>query len=275
VIIPLGGFFFFQKNHFVPFNPGHLELGTALNTACLMTFWGFIGLESATTTSSMIENPTKTIPRAVVIGTIIVAVIYFFNSLSVMGVVSPATLANSQAPYAEATRIMVGGGWDVAIALIAFAACIGTLNAWVLTSGQIAAEAAKDGLFPPLFAKVNRSGSPYASLLIAYGCTLPLLALTLTPNILTQLGEVIDLSVTTFLFIYLLCSVALIRLLHKDRDEKRALYIPIALAAAGFCGWALIFVSIYKWLLCSLFVLSGLPIYLWQSKKRVAFVRSP
>lgn len=274
VVIPIAGFFFFQKSHFVPFIQASGELGSILNTACLMTFWGFIGLESATTTSAMIENPTKTIPRAVLIGTILVAVIYFINSLSVMGVVPLSSLASSQAPYADAARIMAGGGWDVVIAIIAFAACIGTLNAWVLTSGQIAAEAAKDGLFPPFFGKVNRSGSPYASLLVAYGCTLPLLALTLTPNILTQLGEVIDVSVTTFLFIYLSCSLALIQILRKEQGKKRILYILISLAASGFCVWILVFVTIYKLLLCSLFVLSGLPVYLWRRKKRAAIVRS-
>jgi APA family basic amino acid/polyamine antiporter len=259
IIIPLVGLFFLKMEYFQFVQKGAVL--PSLNTATLMTFWGFIGLETATTTAAMIENPTKTIPRAVIMGTFIVAVIYLLNSIGIMGLVPPETLTKTQAPYVEATRILFGGGWDIGIALIAFIACIGTLNAWVLTSGQIAVEAAKDGLFPSFFAKVNGSGAPYMSLLIAFGCTVPILCLTLTPNILTQLNAIIDVSVTTFVLIYLASSIAAIKILGKK---------PIVLLASGFCLWVLAFTSWQNLLLCSLFILSGVPVYLGQKRVQPA-----
>lgn len=261
IIIPLVGLFFLKTEFFYPLNPGNLNVLGSLNMATLMTFWGFIGLETATTTAAMIENPTKTIPRAVITGTLIVAAIYFLNSFGIMGLVPPETLKQTQAPYVEATQILFGNGWDIGIALIAFIACVGTLNAWVLTSGQIAVEAAKDNLFPPFFAKTNGSGAPYMSLLIAFCCTVPILCLTLTPNILTQLNVMIDLSVTTFVLIYLACTIGYIKILPK----KSYLHLAIALLAAGFCVWILLFTSWQNLLLCSGFVLSGTPIY-WGKK---------
>jgi APA family basic amino acid/polyamine antiporter len=264
IIIPIAGLFFLKFEYFQPLNPGHLPILSSLNTASLMTFWGFVGLETATTTAGIIENPTKTIPRAVITGTVIVAAIYFLNSFGVMGVVPPEILVKTQAPYVDATQILFGNGWNLAIAIVAFIACVGTLNAWVLTSGQIAVEAARDGLLPSFFAKTNKSGAPYLALLIAFSCTVPILVLTLTPNILTQLNAIIDVSVTTFVFIYLFCSLAYIKIMTKSY-----LYLGIALLASGFCIWILLFTSWQNLLLCSLFVLTGVPVYLWQQRKRL------
>ncbi len=266
-VIPLVGFFFLKSNHFLPILSQDLSIFSSLNTASLLTFWGFIGIETATTAAGIIENPTKTIPRAVVLGTSIVAILYFLNSIGIMGLVPPEVLSGCSSPYAEAATILFGGSWGSVMALIAFITCIGTLNAWVLTSGQIASAAAKENLFPPLFGKTNKSGSPYISLLIVLVCTQLLLLLTLTPNILSQLSRIIDLSVTTFLFIYLACALSFLKIQLKTFAKKSRLQLSYTLLAALFCLWVLSFSSPQSLLFCSLFVFSGLPIYLRQAKK--------
>lgn len=274
IIVPLAALFFLKIEHFQGIDFKNPNTLSALNTASLMTFWGFIGLETAATTAGIIENPKKTVPRAVIAGTLIVAAIYLLNSFGVMGIIPSDVLSQSQAPYADATRVMFGNGaWNIAIAVIAFIACVGTLNAWVLTSGQIAVEAAKDDLFPSFFSKTNRTNAPYMSLLIALFCTLPILCLTLTPNILAQLNAIIDVSVTIFVLIYLFCAIAYIKILAKEPlKARRYLHWGIPLAAASFCIWILMFSSFQNLLICSLFVLSGVPVYFWQ-KRRFKTVR--
>jgi APA family basic amino acid/polyamine antiporter len=266
ILIPIAGFFFLKSEYFEPI-PG-VPFTSSLNTTTLLTFWGFIGVETATTAAGIVENPTKTIPKAVLLGTVVVAAIYFFNSFAVMGVVAPEVLATSQAPYVEAAKVVFGGGWNKLIAVVAFLSCIGTLNAWVLTSGQIAAEASKEGLFPSFFSKTNTAGTPYVSLAIALVCTQLLLFLTLTPNILQQLNSIIDLSVSIFLFIYLACSSAFLKLLIKQQivPLRPKLYYAITLLSCTFCLWVLAFTSFKNLAICSLFVLSGIPIYLWHKR---------
>ncbi len=267
IIIPIVGFFFIKSEHFT--FPKDSSFFTSLNSSSILAFWGFIGLETATTAAGIIDKPTQTIPRAVILGTSIVAVIYFFNSFSIMGILPSSVLLSSQAPYVEVAKVMFGGSWHFMIALAAFVSCIGTLNAWVLTSGQIAAEAAKEGLFPSFFGKSNAAGSPYISLLIALVCTQILLFLTLTPNILQQLNVIIDLSVSIFLFIYMACGLAFLKMLFKKQivSERPKLYSVIAILSCVFCIWILAFTSWSNLLSCSLFVISGLPIYFWQRRK--------
>ncbi|VEB51294.1 amino acid permease [Salmonella enterica subsp. enterica] len=48
----------------------------------------------------------------------------------------------------------------------AAAGCLGSLGGWTLLAGQTAKAAADDGLFPPIFARVNKAGTPVAGLLI-------------------------------------------------------------------------------------------------------------
>ncbi|SPW59703.1 arginine/agmatine antiporter [Escherichia coli] len=59
-------------------------------------------------------------------------------------------------------------GWrwgDTAGAIVSFCAaagCLGSLGGWTLLAGQTAKAAADDGLFPPIFARVNKAGTPVA-----------------------------------------------------------------------------------------------------------------
>lgn len=262
IIIPLAGMYFIKTEHFHSLNPMNLNILDAINTASIMTFWGFIGLETATTTAGIIDNPKKVIPQAIITGTLFVAVIYFFNSFGIMAVVPPNTLANSSAPYVEATQALFGSEWNIAMGLIAFVTCVGTLNAWVLTSGQIAVEAAKYKLFPAFFSKINKWGSPYISLLVSLLCNL--LILCFTQGLLTQLNTFIDISVIIFIFIYLACTFAYLKITKKSKAGF--LFKIIAILAIIFCIWILMFVSLKNLLLCSFFILSAVPVYILQRK---------
>ena len=152
MLVPVAGLFYFNLAHFTPFNPTQESTFDVINAAALLTFWGFIGVECATTPADSVENPQKTIPRAVITGTLIVAIVYIFSSTVILGVVPPETLAASKAPFADAAQIIFGGNWYLLISIAAAIVCLGTLNAWVLTSGQIALGAANDGHFPQFFA---------------------------------------------------------------------------------------------------------------------------
>lgn len=267
ILVPIAGLIILKMDNLSPINPNGLPFFGALNSASLMTFWGFLGIEMATTTSSIVDNPSKTIPRAILLGTIFVVIVYLLSSISIMGVIPQSILLKTEAPYAVATRMIFGSGWDLVIAVFAFIACVGTLNAWVLASGQIALEAGKDGLFPQVFSKVNSRGAPTTSLMIALVCTLGLLMATLTPDILKQMNGIIDLSVLVFLLVYLISACALIKILIKERKRQSLNYFFISIIGALFCIWAFVFVSIMQLLICLLFVISGAPVYFHQKRK--------
>jgi len=266
-LVPVAGLFFFQSSHFVPFNPTPHTTLHVLNAAALLTLWGFIGVESATAPGESVHNPNKTIPRALILGTLLVAIVYIFSSTMIMGVVPPQMLAQSSAPFADAAQIIFGGNWHLLISLCASFVCLGTLNAWILTSGQIALGAARDGHFPQIFSVKNSKGAPIWGLVMSSLGMVPVLVAMLSDNLIQHINWIIELSVTAFLLIYLLSVLSYIKLFWKNG----ALSLGgkcVGLGALIFCGWTL-YASGALMIACTcLFPLSGLPIYMWQKRKR-------
>jgi APA family basic amino acid/polyamine antiporter len=263
IFIPIAGLYFFDVGNLLPVNPTELPNLEVINKATLLTFWAFLGLESATANASIIDNPQRTVPLAVVYGTLGVAMLYALNSISIMGLLSNEILLESVAPYVDATDAIFGKGWDVAIAVIAFLACIGTLNAWILTGGQIAYGAANDGLFPKFFAKTNKYNAPSNSLIIAFIGTVPLLIMTINDDLVLQLTTIIDAAVTTFLGVYVVCMLAFIKIYHKQHK----FYIIVAIIATLFCMWVILNSGVFNLFITLAVVLSGVPVFLMHKKQ--------
>ena len=263
LIIPIGGLMYFNIDNFYPINVKNLPLSTVTNETALIAFWGFIGLESATTNSGVVENPRKTIPKAVLFGTIIVASIYILNCIGIMSLVPQDVLISSNAPYVEAAKRIFGHDIDSYASIIISLACIGTLNAWILTSGQIALGAARDGLFPEFYGNTNKYGAPYISLLIAMFGTILMLFTTLSEDLISQIKFIIDIAVTAFLYMYLACMLAFLKLF----STKQPFYALISILGGSFCVWIIITAPMLNSIVSLALVLSGLPVYLWHNRK--------
>lgn len=270
VLVPVCALFFFDLNNFAPVNiSASLSTTQMVSQVALLTLWGFIGVETATTPAEAVQNPSKIIPRAVIFGTICVAALYFVNSLGILGVVPHAVLEVSKAPYSDATHLIFGGSWHLVISLIASIVCVGTLNAWMLTSGQIALGISQDGLLPSFFGRQNRFGAPSVAILISCVGIVPILFLTLNENLAQQVNVIIDISVTAFLFVYVMCCLAYLKLLLKEPAQARKRDWLVGILALSFCGWVIAATSIKVLTIASLFVLSGLPIYLIRHQKKM------
>lgn len=277
LLVPVAGLFFFNQSHFVPFNPTSESTISVLNAAALLTLWGFIGVESATAPAESVENPKKTIPRAIIVGTLIVAVVYIFSSIVIMGVVPPQVLAQSKAPFADAAQIIFGGNWYILISIAASIVCLGTLNAWVLTSGQIALGAAYDGHLPKFFTVKNAKGAPKWGLIVSSAGIIPVLIVTLNQDFITQVNLIIDICVTAFLFVYVMSVLSYLKLFWKNQEtgNRNMACILIGLGALLFCGWALYSSGITMVIFASLITLAGVPYYLWNKRtQEVAVVES-
>lgn len=263
VIMPVAALWFFNRDNFMMGEAvAAMPLSQILGSATLLTLWGFIGLETATVPAGSVENPGKTIPRALVWGTICVAFIYLINSIGIMGLIPAPMLAVSKAPYVDAAQYMFGGSWHLLISLTAGIVCIGTLNAWTLTSSQIALGLAQDRFMPPFFGAKNSNDAPVWGLILSCLGILPLLFLTMHENIAQQITAVIDFSVTAFLFVYVACTLSFFKLLRKHKQRSCYQWV-FGLIALLFCGWVIYETSLRTLMVAMIFVLSGLPMYIW------------
>lgn len=265
LIVPIAALTLFDSRHFtVAAQEATQSPVSIIFHVTLLTLWGFIGVECATTPAGSVENPTKTIPRAVVLGTLCVAALYFINSIGIMGAMPGADLMQSAAPYADTAKLLFHGNWHVGIALIAAIVCIGTLNAWMLASGQIALGLAEDGLFPAFFAKQNRHGAPANALIISCCGIIPILILTMSDSLAQQINAIIDFSVAAFLFVYAICCLAYVKLLWQERNKTSLWQWLYGVGALAFCVVVIVATPMKTLLFSSLFVVSGVPIYYYR-----------
>ena len=268
-ILPVAAFWYFDAHHFVVQQEvNNLPVPTILAQVTLLTLWGFIGLESATTSAGSVINPERTIPKAIILGTTCAAVLYLINSLGIMGLMPADMLSHSKAPYIDATNTMFGGEWHLVIAVIASLICIGTLNAWMLASGQIALGLAEDNLLPRYFAKTNKKGAPIIGLAVSAIGILPFLYLMAQHSIAKQIATLVDYSVTAFLFVYLICTLAYIKILIKEK--ARWYHWIYTLIGGAFSLWILSETSVTIIGTAVLFIFSGVPVYfIWYRRKKV------
>lgn len=153
------GYLYFNKAHFTPFNLSELSNFDAVTATAALALWAFLGLESATIPSDKVKNPSKTIPRSTVAGILLAALLYVSSTVGVMGIISPAELQESAAPFADAAQKIWGNCASGLVAAGAAIACFGALNGWILLQGQLPMAAARDKLFPSVFKKVSKKGS--------------------------------------------------------------------------------------------------------------------
>ncbi|QKX02556.1 APC family permease [Wolbachia endosymbiont of Dirofilaria (Dirofilaria) immitis] len=263
--IPMVALCFFDRNNFIISEKiSNLTISQILARSTLLTVWCFVGVELATAPAGSINDPAKTIPKAVVLGTICVAIIYFINSFTIMGLINGNDLANSKAPYVDAIRVMFSGSWHLIISIIAFIFCVGSLNSWVLSSGQVAFGLAEDKLMPQFFAKRNKHGSPFLGIVTSSIGTAILLILTSSNNFAKQITSIIDFSVISFLLIYLTCSLAFLKVIIEERNYCKLL---VGVIATTFCCWIICETPINTLLISSLFTVSGTPLYLFWYRK--------
>lgn len=268
-ILPIAAFWYFDAHHFViQKEVSDLSVPTILAQVTLLTLWGFIGLESATTSAGSVINPGRTIPKAIILGTLCAAILYLINSLGIMGLMPADALSRSKAPYIDATNYMFGGEWHLIIAVIASIICVGTLNAWMLASGQIALGLAEDALLPAHFTKTNKNHAPIFGLLISAIGILPFLCLMANHSIAKQIAMIVDYSVTAFLFVYLICTFAYIKILIKEK--ARWYHWIYTFTGGAFSLWILSETSVSIIGTAAMFIVSGVPVYfIWYRRKKV------
>jgi APA family basic amino acid/polyamine antiporter len=262
------GLFFINFDHFAPFNlSGGSWFGAVTATAAL-TLWAFIGLESATVPAEDIANPTRTIPRATIWGTVVTAVIYILGTVAVLGILPAATLAGSTAPFADAAAVAFGGWAGTLVAIGAIISTFGALNGWILLQGQIPMAAARDGLFPARFARTSRNGTPVFGLVVSSVLVTILMITNYARGLVQLFTYMLLLATLTTLIPYAYSAMDQLALFVKDRERfsgQRLLKdVVIASLAFAYSVWAIYGAGQEVVFYGLLLLLAGMPVYVWM-----------
>jgi len=247
MLIPVGGmavlgWFFFHPAYITgSYNVSGKNSWDAIMAASSLTLWAFLGLESACVVAGVVENPKKNVPIATMMGTLFAAVVYILSTFAIMGVVPAAELAKSAAPFSTAAQYMFGNWAGSFVSFCAVVACLGSLNGWVLTTGQVSKAAADDGMFPKIFSDTNKYGTPFKGMIITAVLMSFMGYMSISPSLAQQFQVITLLCVFTNVVPYIL-SVAGIYPIMKQNNitgSEFTRYGLIALVALVYCFYAL------------------------------------
>lgn len=239
-IAAFGWFWFHSETYMSAWNVSGLGTFGAIQSTLSVTLWSFIGVESASVAAAVVKKPKRNVPIATIGGVLIAAVCYVLSTTAIMGMIPNAALKVSASPFGDAARLALGDTAGAIVAFCAAAGCLGSLGGWTLLAGQTAKAAADDGLFPAIFAKVNKDQTPVYGLLIV-GVLMTLFQLaSISPNATSQFAVVSSVSVIFTLVPYLYTCAALILVGQGHFGSRRMMYIGITFIAFIYCIWAVV-----------------------------------
>ncbi|MDZ5255200.1 arginine-ornithine antiporter [Clostridium sp. LIBA-8841] len=187
---------------------GTTDLGGIVQQAkstMLVTLWCFIGIEGAVVVSGRAKKQSD-VGKATVIGLVGTLVIYMLISLMALGVMDRVKLSGLENPsMAYVLEFAVGKWGAVLINLGLIISLFGSLLGWSLLAAEIPYVAAKDGVLPKVFAKLNKKGTPSGSLIITNLLVQAFLILTLVASSTYQ--ALYSVASTAILVPYLLSAM--------------------------------------------------------------------
>jgi len=264
--IGLFGFFSFRAEHFQPFNPSGGSSISALTATVTLTLWAFLGLESGTIPAADVRDASRTIPRATMLGTLIAATIYIISTVAVMGIIAPADLASSTAPFADAAGSIWGtwGRWIIGAG--AAISCFGALNGWILLAGQVPRAAALDGLLPARFERLGPRGTPVFGLIFSSTIATVLIAMNYTRGLVQAFTFLILLATLATLLPYVFASMTGLMIALRERGTSAASgktigRMVLSVLAFGFSLWAIVGAGPDTVFWGFVLLVAGIPVY--------------
>ena len=217
---------------------------SALATAMVSVMWAYDGWADISFMSGEIKDPGRTLPRALIIGTIAIIVIYLSVNLAYMYLVPVPEMARSAliaSTAAERIPLLGTAGAGV-IAAVVMISTFSSVNATMMASPRIFFGMADRGLFFPVIARVSpRFKSPSTAIFLA--TTLGVLYVLF--NDFAQLADKFVLGIWPF-YILAVLSVFIIRKRLPDAERPyRVIGYPVVpvvflLASVGMIANALI-----------------------------------
>ncbi|MCD6045599.1 MAG: arginine/agmatine antiporter [Gammaproteobacteria bacterium] len=240
----------------------------AIFSGATLTFWAFLGLESATVPADSVDNAHRNIPRATLYGTLLAASVYIVCSFVMIGMLPVTILQSSNSPFADAAQLLMGTAGRYFIAVGAIISSLGALNGWILMQGQVARAVADDGLFPGVFARLNKDHVPAHGMIISSLIITGLLLLTMSQRLIQQFQLIILLAVLASLVPYFYTMIAELLLIKRGQYGAVKWYYYLAvMAAALFSIWMICSLDRQTLFYGLLVLLSSFPFYVYCSRK--------
>jgi amino acid transporter len=185
------------------------------------SFFIYTGFEGLANLVGESKDPTKNLPRALVISLSITLILYVLVALSMLGLVSPEQLAASASPLATAlekvsVRLADGIGW------IALISTTNTALISLLVANRLLFGIASNEALPKFLTRISSRHVPWVTTLLVFGISVLLLPLG-------KVKELASLSSFLVLLVFIMINFSVIVLRYREPNLRRPFQIPGAI----------------------------------------------
>jgi arginine:ornithine antiporter / lysine permease len=211
-----------------------------MNKGALLTLWAFVGIESAVFLSGRAKNQ-KDVKWATLAGLVISLAIYLLVTFFTMGALSQQELMQTDKPLVDVLTHIIGDKGSMIMAFLGVMSMVGASIGWIMLSGEVPYQSAKQNLFPHWFMGENKNGAPVNALWITNGLTQIFLISTLSETISGSFNMLITIATLATLVPYLLSALYSLKVVFKG-ENYRSTDRPIR----SFDGFLALFATLYS-----------------------------
>ena len=144
-----------------PVGPGNIGL------ALVSILWAYDGFADVSYAAGEVKQPQKTLPRAIILGTLTIVVVYVLTNLAYLSVIPVGQMARSPLVAADTMSAVVGARGATLVSLFVAVSAFGALNGLMLASPRLFFAMARDGMFFQPIARIHgRFLTPYVAILL-------------------------------------------------------------------------------------------------------------
>jgi len=239
--------------------------------ALLGTLWAYDGWAGVTTIAGELKNPSKELPKAIILGVSSVIGVYVIFNLALLKIMPMNEIINSAKPASDAATILFGQSGAVFITTGVLVSVFGALNGYILTGARVPLAMGAKGQLPfsNFLKQIHPRLNTPANSLMAISILAILYILSGSFNTLTDLTVFI-------LWIFFVMTVAGIFILRRRRDIRRPAYrvplypiVPlIGILGGSYILYSTLISSPVNSLIGIGIALLGLPFYFYLRRKR-------
>jgi APA family basic amino acid/polyamine antiporter len=242
----------------------------AIGTALVPVLFAYGGWQQTNFVAEEMVDPRRDLPRALIIGVLIVAAAYLLVNLTYLRTLGVEALAASKAPAADAMAMRFGETGRRLIAIGIAISTAGFLNVVILVTPRVYQAMAKDGVFFSALATLHpRTRTPVAAIVLQGAWSI---ALVLSGSY----GDLLD-WVTFADWIFFGATAATL-LVYRRREASGAYFLApfhpwstaVFLLAAGYVVLGAIVSNPMNALRGTLVLAAGIPVYLWWRRGAAA-----
>lgn len=257
------------------------KLLTAIAFAVTSAFWAYDGWGNSSYIGGEVKDPTKTLPKAIILGTLLFITVYLLMNLAYFFILPVDQVASAPSDRVASLMVstVIGSVGGALVAALIMLSTFDTTNSSILTNARVYYAMANDGVFSPRAGEVHpKYHTPHKSLLMQ--CTWAVV-LILTGSF----GLLLDMYIFVNWLMYVFMALGVFIMRKRNPTAERPFRTPgYPIVPAIFMLFATLYVGvtlvtdiqaytagerpILQSVTGLVLVLAGLPFYYFWKNKR-------